>query len=337
MSSQPSQTQTTKTQSGTEAPTGMFYPVPDAGVLLIAGPDQQDFLQRQTTNDLGLLTDSTPLVTVLTSPTARILDVLTLVKTTDPVSGEGQLLALTLPGRAEATAAYLNSKIFFMDNVTVVDVSGKYGQTEVIDPGAAELVSALGFQDPNGLSLVQSVVYQEQTLSLVRQEQLPLRLLMNKSLEASVSADLQTRGGRLLSAQEFETARIEAGRPGPSDELTTDYTPLENNLKWAISETKGCYTGQEVIARQITYDKITRKLVGLQMEAEVAAGAKVWAGKQAAGSVTSTTLSGRYGPIALAMIKRPHYETGAPVTIGNQESGVAGTIVNLPFSAEQPG
>ena len=66
----------------------------------------------------------------------------------------------------------------------------------------------------------------------------------------------------------------------------------------------------------------------------IAVGSKVWAGQQAAGTVTSTALSVKYGPIALAMIKKPHYETGARVTIGAPESGVEGTIVSLPFSEE---
>jgi folate-binding protein YgfZ len=114
--------------------------------------------------------------------------------------------------------------------------------------------------------------------------------------------------------------------------LNADYTPLENNMNWAISSTKGCYTGQEVIARQITYDKVTRKLVGVRLGAEVAVGSTVFAGKQAAGTVTSTALSSKFGPIALAMIKRPHNETGADVTIGDQDSGVLGTVADLPFS-----
>jgi folate-binding protein YgfZ len=50
---------------------------------------------------------------------------------------------------------------------------------------------------------------------------------------------------------------VEAGLPAAGHELVEEYTPLEAGLEWAISDAKGCYTGQEVIARQITYDKVT--------------------------------------------------------------------------------
>ncbi len=334
MDLKPSHPQEPLTQPVTSKPAPTFYPVPAAGALRISGPDRRDFLQRQTTNDLALLTDSRPLVTVLTSPTARILDVLTLINVPDPESGEQALLALTLPGRANATAAYLKGKIFFMDNVTVADVSAIYRQIEVPVPGGDSLLAALGFREAADLPAVDSITFHGTSLTLLRQAQLPPRLVVAASQETELLARLRAEQAVALSPEDFEIARVETGRPGPQNELSADYTPLENNMGWAISGTKGCYTGQEVIARQITYDKVTRKLVGVQLATEVAAGSKVWAGKQAAGTVTSAVLSGRYGPIALAMIKRPHFETGTQVTIGEPDNGVSGKIVDLPFSRE---
>ena len=78
-----------------------------------------------------------------------------------------------------------------------------------------------------------------------------------------------------LAPEDYETLRVEAGLPAVGHELTEDYTPHETNLAAWISETKGCYTGQEILARQVTYDKITRHLVGLKLDAPAQAAATI--------------------------------------------------------------
>jgi folate-binding Fe-S cluster repair protein YgfZ len=99
----------------------------------------------------------------------------------------------------------------------------------------------------------------------------------------------------------------------------------------AIHEAKGCYTGQEVIARQINYDKIARRLVGLRLDAPVSAGATVLVEGRSAGEVTSAALSPRCGPIALAVLRRPHFAPGTPVSVTEAAGAVHGTVTALPF------
>jgi folate-binding protein YgfZ len=133
----------------------------------------------------------------------------------------------------------------------------------------------------------------------------------------------------LLSPEAYEVRRVELGLPGPARELTEDYTPLETNLDAAISDSKGCYTGQEIIARQVTYDKITKRMAGLKLQAPVAAGAAVHVEGRGAGEVTSAVHSPNCGAIALAILKRPHHAPGTAVTVG--EEGTRGVVVALPF------
>lgn len=97
--------------------------------------------------------------------------------------------------------------------------------------------------------------------------------------------------------------------------------------------TKGCYTGQEVIARQVNFDKVTKQMVGLRLEEDLNSGKRVWSleNRQPAGNVTSFATSPRLGSIALAVLKRPFHEPGTQVVVGEQEQGVGGVVVPLPF------
>ncbi len=105
----------------------------------------------------------------------------------------------------------------------------------------------------------------------------------------------------------YQARRIELGRPLPGAELTGEYSPLEAGLAWACAENKGCYTGQEIIARQITYDKVTRTLVGIVGDDPLSAGAALTADGRDVGTVTSAAQSPLLdSPIALAVVKRPH-------------------------------
>jgi folate-binding protein YgfZ len=123
---------------------------------------------------------------------------------------------------------------------------------------------------------------------------------------------------------------MEAGVPGPGAEISEAYTPLEAGLAHLVADNKGCYTGQEVLARQTTYDKVTRRLAGIKLKALVAPGAEVLAAGKPAGVITSAGSSPRFGPVALAILRRPHHEPGTSVEIG----GIHGQVISLPFSPQ---
>jgi folate-binding protein YgfZ len=304
-----------------------YYTRRDGGFLRLTGSTRLDFIQRQTTNDVNLLTDDQVLTTVLTTPNARMLDVWMMVD-------EGESVGIvTLPGNASSTASFLQSRIFFNDEVAVENHSDDFVQLELAGPQAASLLRRFGLSELPSPDRVCPVEIGGVGGRLLGQRGLEggALLLVSSSGAQPVAGALEDAGAVSLTAEGYDLLRIESGISAPGAELTEDYTPLEAGLDYAISGSKGCYTGQEVIARQITYDKVTRRLVGLRLQGSVSAGAPVLADGRNVGVVTSSVDSPRFGPIALAYVKRPHYEPAVEVAVG-ESGGVMGVVAALPFS-----
>lgn len=307
----------------------VFVARTDAHYLSISGEDRVDFLHRQTTNDIGLLGPERAVVTVLTSPNARIYDALLLVEEPEAIG------VVTLPGRGPATAAFLQSRIFFMDKVAVSDDSSEWAQFDLEGPQAGNVLADLGLAQAPGLDGVASIELDGAAVRVIGREGLAgagYRMLVPVADSERLTNALVERGVPPLSLEAYDVLRVEAGLPGPG-ELTEDYTPLEINLARTISETKGCYTGQEVIARQITYDKVTKTLVGLRLEASVTVGAQTNADGKAVGTVTSAVQSPRYGPIALAVVRRGHTDVGTRLTVEQDGQTIASEVASLPFTS----
>lgn len=307
-----------------------FFRLPMTGYLRVSGQDRMTYFQRQTTNDIGKMAPGKAVTTVLTNPSARILDVLTLIDEGPDLETYG---VITLPGYGTATARYLKSRIFFNDRVKLEDCSQQILQFELCGPQLEEKLAPFGLdQAPEPGETVQlsagganlRLVGMEPALSL------GFRLLVPVESGQEMANRLAQAGFVELDPHEAEIFRIERGLPQAGAELTEDYTPLETRLRSTISDHKGCYTGQEVIARQITYDKVTQQLCGLQLEQPASPGIRIWAGGRAVGTVTSAAESPRFGPLALAVIKRPYHEPGSQVTLGG-ETGQAAAVVALPF------
>lgn len=302
---------------------------PNAALLALEGDDRVDFLQRLTTNNIKALQAGQAAVTVLTSPTARILHVFTVL-----VQDE-RLLLLPAPGEGAALHRALRGQIFFMDKVRVVDLAGAFTRLRVVGPRAGALLAeALALPAP----ISDGAFVQRGELIALADERYELpgvELLLRGGAEAA--AEL---GARLTAAgaPEFtdpalwEARRIEFGLPAPGAELTSDFNPLEAGLAWACAENKGCYTGQEIIARQITYDKVTRTLVGLRGE-RLQPGATLLAEGREAGVVAGAAFSPTLGAtIALAIVRRPWHAPGSTLVAraaDGSESPVA--VVALPF------
>jgi tRNA-modifying protein YgfZ len=310
-----------------------FLRLPQAGLLKIKGPDQEAFLQRQTTRDIGLLEPGKALVSVLTSPTARILDVFYLIK--GGTSQDPEITAITLPGRAGRTAQFLKSRIFFNDNVIVHDAGEDFTQIELPGPFAEILIRELGASDlveVEGSKQVDLEGCQALVISPGPGFGLGYRLVIDSADAEKVEAALEKKGATRLTEQVYDLLRIEAGLPGPAGELTEEYTPLEVNLGGAVSDNKGCYTGQEIIARQLTYDKVTRQLVGLRLEAPAGPGAALKSEGKPAGLITSATVSPRFGPIALAVIKRTFLDLDASLEVTSESGQARAQVIRQPLA-----
>jgi folate-binding protein YgfZ len=169
-------------------------------------------------------------------------------------------------------------------------------------------------------------------------------LLVSRSILDEVIERLEASGARRIDSQTYETLRIEAGQPAIGRELSDLYNPLEANLVQLISWTKGCYIGQEVIARLDTYDKVQRHLVGIVLDARIAADGADELGVidpndgKSIGRITSVAWSPSLdAEIALAYIRTQYAIPGAEVdivrTTAEANPGVVGhgRITKLPF------
>ncbi len=304
-----------------------FFQHQTPGYLRISGADQRAFLQRQTSNNIDLLSPEKSLVTVLTSPAGRILDVLTVIE-------DGEILGvITLPGQGEKTFQFLQSRIFFMDKVTLEDASSSFMQIDLLGPGASEVIQIWGMEHSTEDEELHRIKINEKPIQVLRLRGFGYRLLIPTESTQDILSELKNNGIQSLDFENYEILRIEAGIPAARHELTDEYTPLETGFQWAVSDDKGCYTGQEVLARQVNYDKITRQLVGLLMSADANSEDTLYPldKGQPVGKITSIAVSPRFGPIALAIVKRPHIQPGGELRVGEQEFGIIASISEIPF------
>jgi folate-binding protein YgfZ len=252
---------------------------------------------------------------------------------------ENSIAILTLPGHATDTFNYLRNRIFFMDKVTLVNASDDYVQLDLLGPQASDLIRQLGAD----ALLEQDHVFDGEiagesvrVIGAGSPDCLGYRLLVPSNARPAVEATLAELGAARLTADTYQMLRVERGLPAAGFELVDEYTPLEAGLGSAVSGSKGCYTGQEIIARQVTYDKVTQSLVGLQLESPAQPGERIWADGKPIGKITSCVVSPRFGQIALAIVKRPHDQPGSPVLPGADSETASGNrpavVHSLPFS-----
>jgi folate-binding protein YgfZ len=307
--------------------TTAFFQHESPGYIHIAGEDRRDFLQRQSTNNINLTNSQQFIVTVLTSPAARIHDVLIVIDEGDKIG------VLTLPAQGQETLSFLQSRIFFMDKVSLEDISQEFVQLDLLGPGALELIRQLTGNDSLETGVILSTEVNNAPLRILYQRDNVFRFLVHRENAQQIISELQEHGVTSLSSETYNILRVEVGLPAAGHELTEGYTPLETGLNWTISEDKGCYTGQEVIARQINYDKITRHLVGIRFNKQPELGESLYPRdkNQPVGKITSIAQSPRFGFIALAILKRPYDQPGSELRVAEQEADISGTVSSLPF------
>jgi folate-binding protein YgfZ len=132
----------------------------------------------------------------------------------------------------------------------------------------------------------------------------------------------------------WDVVRIEAGIPVYGRDMTEETLPLEANLEAALSYTKGCYIGQEVIARIEARGHVNRKLVGLLLSGEILpeSGAKIVSPQREVGWITSATYSpARQQNIALGYVRREALAPGTRLAVHTHGLTISATVEALPF------
>jgi tRNA-modifying protein YgfZ len=131
-----------------------------------------------------------------------------------------------------------------------------------------------------------------------------------------------------VSEEAAECLRIEAGRPRLGYDMDADTIPQEAGInERAVSFTKGCYVGQETVARLHYKGKPNRHLRGLRLSEPAERGSEILLGERVVGKLGSTCVSPRLGPIALALLRR-EAEPGTTVQVG----GAPAEVVDIPFA-----
>jgi folate-binding protein YgfZ len=304
----------------------------DHARLWLGGEDRIAFLQRISTNDVRLVPGQGT-VTVLTSPTARIQAALTVLAM--PTG----LLLLAGPGQGPAIFNTLRTQIFFNDKVALEGRGGALAQFNLLGPEAAGLLAQLASPvDDLPLFGWRTLAIAGVDVTVQRHEGLGsdgFTLLAPSPAALAVKTALLRAGAVPLDEDAYHILRVEAGVPAAGAELTEQVNPLEAGLRRFCDDHKGCYTGQEIIARQITYDKVTTHLVGLLLDEMAAPEAKVMAESKQAGWVSSAVHSIALGrPIALAFVRRPHHEPGTQLAVQSGDQSITATVHALPFAVE---
>ena len=295
------------------------------GRLKISDDDRIRFLHNQSTNDFQRLKPGQGCDTVFVTSTARTIDLATAYVMEDAV------LLLVSPNRRQQLIEWLDRYLFPMDRVELKDVSSESATFSLIGPESDALLKKLGVEIPIGEAYAS---HQQLTL-----DELPVRVAVGSGLALPgytliVPADDAAKLWQTLTAagaiptgdRIWEQLRIEQGRPMPERELTEDYNPLEAGLWQTISFSKGCYIGQETIARLNTYKGVKQQLWGVRLGAPVQAGSVVTVEGEKVGKLTSFTETER-GLFGLAYIRTKAGGVGLKVQVAEVE----GEIVDVPF------
>ena len=156
-------------------------------------------------------------------------------------------------------------------------------------------------------------------------------LICDAGATEKLTGELLGRGAATVSLDAAECLRVERGRPRYGIDLDSSTIPQEAGLnERAVSFTKGCYVGQETVARLHYRGKPNRHLRGLRLSAPADSGEELRLAERSVGRLGSSAVSPKLGPIALALVRR-EAAPGARVNVG--ERGVSALITELPFIA----
>jgi hypothetical protein len=222
--------------------------------------------------------------------------------------------------------------IFFADKVKLEDITDATATFSLIGPGSDALIEKLGAGEvvgqPYGTHQVFDLNGIEVRVAVGSGLALPgYTLMLSADQSPTLWATLTDRGAAPLSQTDWDRLRIEQGRPTPDQELTEDYNPLEAGLWNTISLSKGCYIGQETIARLHTYRGVKQQLWGVRLPAGVSPESTIMVGEERVGKLTSCTPTDD-GYFGLAYIRTKAIEADVRSV---QIEGVEGQLVPVPF------
>jgi folate-binding protein YgfZ len=285
----------------------------------VTGRDRASYLHGLLTNDIEALRAGSGCYAAWLTPKGRMLTDLHVLES-------GDMILLDVPSDEHATTLARLEHFLFSEDVQLTDVGESLRAVWIHGPAAASRIEQVA-GTLTGLSSWSQ--YQNTRAEIAgapvvvaRIDQLGVPgfcLHVDTARAAAITSALEAVGAMRVSADAIEAARIDAAYPLFGVDMTSDTIPLEAGIEArAISLTKGCYVGQEIIIRVLHrgHGRVARKLVSLSLKDGVPArGARAFLGDREVGWITSAARSPRRGPVALAYLHRDFISPGTSVDI----------------------
>jgi tRNA-modifying protein YgfZ len=299
------------------------------GVLAASGPDRQKFLQAMLSNEVAALTAGQGNAAALMDVKGHVQALIRVLVLKDAVhlemdSDRVPTVELTLNHYKVAAPVRFAAKPLAV--------------LALVGPHAEAVLAAAGAEPPaDGREAHRETMVADRSVRLIRAGDLPrpgFVLHVAEADAAVVSEALGAAGATTLGPEALDALRVEAGRPWYGRDVTAANLLHETGLvAECCSFAKGCYLGQEVVARlDARGGHVNKRLRGLSLGAPARSDAPLEAEGKEVGRVTTTALSPRFGPIALAYVHRAHADAGAVVSI----DGSPATVHDLPFTEAPP-
>jgi folate-binding protein YgfZ len=236
------------------------------GKLVLRGRDGLDLLNRISTNDVLHLTAGSVLDTVFATPKGRMIDLCRVISNGD------DLLMISSFFRSEHLVEWIN-RFIILEDADVKDVSTEYLWVTMLGPRAQHVIASLARESVSENDEAIWLDVAGETFPALRNSNFRVpayNFCFSTANAARIFARLEEIvrefDGMLVGDTAFQVVRVESGMPDWGTEISQEYNPHEARLNHAISYTKGCYTGQEVIARLDTYDKVQKYLMIIELD-----------------------------------------------------------------------
>jgi tRNA-modifying protein YgfZ len=299
----------------------------------VTGPDRAKFLHNLTTNDIKRLAVGSGVEAFVTSPQGKTLGHVTILAEDDKL-----LLRADAPQFPDVLAHLRKYGLF--DDVAIDDVTSSTFELHLVGPRAEDVARGCCEQLPPDGELRHGTA--RPFCRLVRETILGaqgLTLIGPASEAESLARAIRHSGAVALDDASAEALRIEAGTPLFGRDVTPENLPQEvGRDDRAINFVKGCYLGQETVARLDALghvNKILRGLRGIGDERSIPRdGAPIEADGKPVGKVTSAAFSpSAHGPVALAYVRTSHASPGSAVQVMAGDGWIEAVVTSLPMDA----